>query len=315
MEPAPDRPNTDNGQEYACLLGLTSLSEYLDYVAAEAIVSEDPKDLAEQWRRATDRRAQLERDEEHWTNQLPATAKKPPELQPLSPEMTERVPQVLADPVFQRAFAIVRTRIAMAPLDELVVYQRSVNLDHVHVLEQRLGANPSPEELFRFCLPTERELPPYRVRPIKKDSFVFISDSTDLRFLEPVVLAGDQIVDYQPFGPVAGVVGLVVGYGSNFLNVISAEGRLILNNGNHRAYALRHLGITHAPCLIQDVARRDELEAVAGGRLSRDPDAYLKHPRPPYLSDFFDPTLSRKFRLIRKSRHVRVTFKVEEISI
>ena len=111
------------------------------------------------------------------------------------------------------------------------------------------------------------------------------------------------------------VVGLVVGFGSNFLNVISAEGRLVLNNGNHRAHTLRELGITHAPCVVQEVTRRDELKVIGGGRLRRDPDKFLKSPRPPLLKDFTDPGLSRKVRLVKKTRQVRLRFEVEEESV
>ena len=70
-----------------------------------------------------------------------------------------------------------------------------------------------------------------------------------------------QILGHQAFGPVARVLGLPVGYGSNFLNIIEAEGRLLLHNGYHRAYALREAGLTHAACIVQSVSRRDEWRA------------------------------------------------------
>ena len=51
-----------------------------------------------------------------------------------------------------------------------------------------------------------------------------------------------RLSDYHAAGVVAGVVGLVIGYSSNYLNVVAAERRPVLNNGYHRAYALRALG-------------------------------------------------------------------------
>jgi hypothetical protein len=110
-------------------------------------------------------------------------------------------------------------------------------------------------------------------------------------------------------------VGLVVGFGSNFLNVIYSENKLILNNGNHRAIALRQMGITHAPCIVQEASRREDLKLIAGGRLRRDPDSYLKALRPPLLRDFFDERLTTRLQLMRKSRFVRVNFSVEEINL
>jgi hypothetical protein len=47
------------------------------------------------------------------------------------------------------------------------------------------------------------------------------------------------------------VVAIAVGYGANFLAAAHVEGRLILWNGSHRAYALRAAGHTHVPCLIK----------------------------------------------------------------
>ena len=86
-----------------------------------------------------------------------------------------------------------------------------------------------------------------------------------------MVLAPDQVTGYRPFGPVAGVVGLVVGFGSGYLNVIACEGRLVLNNGYHRAYALRELGVTHAPAVVQEVQRADEVGAAGGTAVPAEP--------------------------------------------
>jgi len=85
----------------------------------------------------------------------------------------------------------------------------------------------------------------------------------------------------------------------------------VLHNGCHRAYALRELGVTHVPCVIQRVANRTELKAIATGTLRRKPDFYLKEPRPPVLKDFFDPALEKKVALPRTVRKVKVRFTTE----
>ena len=102
--------------------------------------------------------------------------------------------------------------------------------------------------------------------------------------------------------------------GTNLLNVVSAEGRLVLNNGSHRAYFLRELGITHAPCVIQRVTRRDELEFI-GSELQQNPDRYLKAPRPPILKDYFDPALRKVVAVTKKNRSVRVQFGYEQMDV
>ena len=107
-------------------------------------------------------------------------------------------------------------------------------------------------------------------------------------------------------------MGIAVGFSSNLLNAIYAENRLILNNGNHRAYALRNLGVAHAPCVIQHVSSRDELDLVAASAVRSDPDLYLKHPRPMMLKDYFNPKLHKVVPVHRRLRQVIVQFEAEE---
>jgi len=47
----------------------------------------------------------------------------------------------------------------------------------------------------------------------------------------------------------------------------------VLNNGHHRASALRECGVRQVPFVIQKVTRREELDVMAIGDLSRHPDA------------------------------------------
>src|SRR5439155_25311177 len=139
--------------------------------------------------------------------------------------------------------------------------------------------------------------------------------STDLRFLESVLLQFDKISGHKPQGPVAGVIALLVGFGSNFLNVIHVENRLVMNNGSHRAYALRDIGITHVPCAIQRVSRRDELRVIGNVELQNNPDNYLKDARPPLLRDYFDPALKKIFKVPRRLRQVKIAFGIEQIDV
>jgi hypothetical protein len=315
----PSRPGEEQVSADDCLylVGHTPLDQYLDFMEAET-AGEAPgrAQLADDWRAADDRRRALEEAERRWLATPPLHAEPDRRVLPLPAEM-EPLGRALADhPRFRRAFATVPAKVALVELDALVAYQRTIHLDHVRRLSERLGPRPGPRELFEFCLPTEPpEAPPVRVRRAGDDEFLFTCESTDLRFLEAVSLRPEQINHHAAPGAVAGVIGLVVGFGSNFLNVISAEGRLVLNNGNHRAHALRTLGITHAPCVVQAVTRRDELKVVGGSRLRRDPDKYLQGVRPPMLKDFSDPQLTRRVSLLKKTRHVRVTFQVDEESV
>src|SRR5438128_1844359 len=83
----------------------------------------------------------------------------------------------------------------------------------------------STAAVFRFCLPYDHPPAEFRAGRISDDSFAFVSQSSDLRFLEAVMLRPDQVQGYQALGPVAGVIALVVGFGSNYLNVVAANDR------------------------------------------------------------------------------------------
>jgi len=132
-----------------------------------------------------------------------------------------------------------------------------------------------------------------------------------MRFLGAMPMAAENIKDYPPPGNLAGVIGLAVGFGSNFLNAIYAENRLILNNGSHRAYALRDLGITRVPCIVQHISSRDELGVLACTAVTDAPNFFLQDRRPMMLKDYFDPRLRKVLRVQRRLRQVTVKFDVD----
>src|SRR5206468_1125898 len=110
--------------------------------------------------------------------------------------------------------------------------------------------------VFRTCLPTDMPQPRVKWMRVRENKFVFMSPSNDLRYLGEMPLEPDQIQDYPPPGNLVGIIGAGVGFGSNFMNAVYAENRLILNNGSHRAYVLRKLGITRVPCIVQHASSR-----------------------------------------------------------
>src|SRR5207245_1035717 len=168
--------------------------------------------------------------------------------------------------------------ISIVALYRLVVVQKHVNLRYVDEIKRSLGSSPSPEEIFRLCLPFDHPHPPARISRVAQNAVVFVSPSEDFRFLDQPVLNPLQVARYQPAGVLAGMLGLAVGYGSNYLNVVHVENRSVLGNGSHRAYALRDLGITEAPCIVQQVSRRDELSVVLAGEVAQNPERYLGDP-------------------------------------
>jgi hypothetical protein len=264
----------------------------------------DLGDLTAEWRAANDHVLNLEKDEAGVADNPPVTA--------LADSLRPLATAVMADPVYKRAYRFVPTDVAVIDLNRVVVFQKFINLAYVEELKRRLGSTPSPEAVFRLALPLQPEQPQFHMMQNTQNMYTLISTSTDFRFLEAQVLQPQKVPSLESTGRPVTILGLAIGYGSNFLNVLHAENRLVLGNGSHRAYALRELGITEIPCLVQRVTRRDELELVASGDLAISPDRYLKSARPPMLRDYFDSALRKIVPVYRKNRVVRIQFGVEQ---
>ena len=295
-----------DGEEHSFLLARASLEEYLSFVSSYATdgAGDDRRRLMKEWKAAASRMEQLRsEDPEHADHHHPDV---------LPTNMRALATKVENDPIFQRAFSDSEYTFGVVDLDRVVVSQKLVCLDHLKRLQATLGSHPTAEQLFRFCLPWDRTVPEVRASRIGDEEFAFVSASSDLRFQEAVLLRPDQIKDYRPVGPVAGIVALVVGFGSNCLHVLQLDGRLILNNGHHRACALWEMGIRQIPCVIQPITHPDEIGLHAPRAVRRNPAFYLTDPRPPLLGDYFDATLSRRLNVGLTSKQVRVSYSVEE---
>lgn len=291
------------------LLGQPPLHEYLDFISETAIGGEDesPAALTQEWCRANDYYQRLE--------ELEAGIADRAERRDPDPCLATLVAGVMADPYFRNAFDTLPTTIGMVELEKLIAYQKSVTWSFVEQAKARLGPSPGAEAVFHFCLPVGERDTRIEIRRGGARRFLFHSESMDLRFHATKLFGPEQVLDHDPVGPVAGVVGMVVGFGSNFLNVIRADNRLLLHNGYHRACALLDLGIRHAPAIIQTVTRFDELGLTARRVVTEDPDFYFKSARPPLIKDFFDPSIRRVIRTPKLRKVIELTYEVRDYTI
>jgi hypothetical protein len=291
------------------ILGQPALQQHLDFVRDIVLGGEtaDLRAACDEWRRANDIYHELEESEAGIADEA--------ECLDLDPALEPLAEALRADPHVRRTFDTLPTRIAMVELDRLVIYQTQVTLQFVEAVKARLGPHPSPEALFNLCLPVGRREAPVEIRRTGSRRYTFTSESTDLRFLEAALLQARQVAGHDSYGPVGGVVGLFVGFGSNLLNVVQADRRMVLHNGYHRACALRALGITHAPCLVQTVTRRAELAVAATEKVNDDAAFYFKAARPPLLKDFFDPRLARVMPVRRTRKVVEISFEAKVYEI
>ena len=264
------------------LLGQPPLQAYLEFVEEMAIADESVAraTLVDEWRAANDYYGELEETEAGIADEV--------EIFDIDPALQPLADAVAADPRFRRAFDTLPTRFAMVEIDRLVVGHPYVSRNHIDRICTGIGSAPTPEALFRFCLPLDRVEAPVQVRKTGPRSLHVLVG------VQRLPLPGDRAAarrhrsaGYEPLGPLGGMVGVMVGFGSNFVNVIQSDDRLLLHNGHHRVCALRALGITHAPCIVQSVTRLDELRLVASRTVLDDPAFYFRSKRPPLAEGFF----------------------------
>ena len=291
------------------LLGQPPLCDFLAFLDNAVVDGKhmNRAELADEWRTANDYYHELEESEAGYADEI--------ELRPLDPACRSLANDAMADPRYRYTYDTFPTSFMMVELDRLVVFQTHVTRQFTDKLAAQLAPSVEPEALFRFCLPPEAADTPVQTRKIGSERYAFTSESTDFRPHKPVLLRPDQICDHTTFGPMSGVVGLVVGFGSNFFTAIHCNDRLLLHNGYHRAYAMRAMGITHAPCIVQTVTRRDELEVAVKSVVADDPAFYFGSGRPPVLKDFFDPRIAKTFKVHKMLKMIEVSFSVRDFAV
>ena len=294
------------GDEEIWLLGQPPLSKLLQFVRDTVVdaAAVDRAALTAEWRAANDYYEELEKSEAGIANQG--------SHRELDAGLARLAAQVQAHPHYRRCFNTLPSSFGMVELDKLIVCQRHVTHNFVEAIKARVGPAPDPEALFRFCMPLETpDDTPVEILEVGSHRYTFRCESTDFRFHEPVLLRPEQAHGYEAYGAVAGIVGLVVGFGSNFLNAVQVGKRILLNNGYHRACALRSLGITHAPCVIQTATRADEVSIAVKSVVAESPEFYFESARPPLLKDFFDPKIRKVLRTRKRVRQIEVHFDIK----
>lgn len=296
-------------EQFIYLLGRPTLNGFLRFAKSEQLGEElmDPKILRKEWLAAQSYIQELEKTEAGCADGA-VVQELPKRLAPLRKKLE-------ADPVFQKSYDTLPTKIGMVELERLVVYQKHINIDFAAKLKADLGPKPNLEEVFRLALPYHHPEPPARWMKTHGDGYVFMSPSNDMRYLGSVVLKPSELTTRRFHGSVVGIVGLLVGFGSNFLNVVQSKNRLVLRNGSHRAYALRDLGVTHAPAIVQTIESPDDLRVADGGALRDNPELYLDNPRPSMLKDYFNPRLRKVVTVPRQVRQIRIEYETQEVFV
>jgi hypothetical protein len=298
-------PAAGTGTEEWCLMGPRQLSSHLRYVEELALAgpAADPSAVAQFWRDAREVYRQLEVAE--------AGAADEPDVRPLPRALAAHQARLQASPALRHTFNTVPVAFGMVELDKLVISQYNVTRAIVEGLRASFDGRPTAPRLAALCLPLDTGAAGFRLAYRDEREFVFVSDAHDMRFLGASVLRGAELAAMAVQGHPQAAVALGLGFSANVLNAIRLGNRLVLNNGHHRAFALRAMGVTHVPCLIQVCASHAELSEAASSEICDNSDLYFESPRPPLLRDFDRPALVRTVHTPRLRRQVRVSFKVD----
>lgn len=235
-------------------------------------------------------------------------------VRPIPEQWQALVDQVAQQPLFQKTFQNLPVSFEVVEVDKLVAAQRAVNLTYVQRWQKRYAA-PTFAELITICLEPERERQPIQHVQVGSNTHVFSSPVSDVRFLDSAareVIPEDLLLAESGGLPSNAVVALV-GYGCSSINVFKVGQRLILNNGFHRVYALRALGVTDVPVVVQHV-HNPSLELPA--RIADLPSHYLVHEkRPVLLKDFFEPGLAVAVKVPERIRVIKVSVNYSQYDV
>jgi hypothetical protein len=306
--PAAPRPVQALDQEL-CLMGATRMSDFIDFVRERAIGGRDMDrgDLADMWRDASVVFADLQTAE--------AGAADKPQVLPLSKALQAHVNKLVKLASFQQTFSNVPVAFGMVELDKLVVCQQHIGRTSVDHMVSSLSTPLADADLAAVCLPLTAGNAGFRVAHQDGERFVFVSDTHDMRFLGAQLVNPATMKGLSVNGHAQAVVALSVGFTTNVLNVVRYGGRLVLNNGYHRALALRELGVTHAPCLIQVCAHWEDVGLAGSSEMYDNGPVYFSTARPPLLRDFANPKLMRAFATRRLTREVRIKYEVDSLQL
>ena len=300
---------TEDRLDMVWLLGQPHLQDFLSFCETKVVGGEkmNPRDLADKWRAANDFYYELEKSEAGIADSI--------DCRPLDRRLARLASALEASNWFRNSFDNLPYSIELIELDKLVVSQIQVERRFAHGIAAKLGESPSPAELFRFCLPLERELPPVAIKRLASNRYQFTSPSSDFRQHDPLLLRGADIAHLNLPGAAAAMLGISVGFGSNLMSGIRSGKRVLLQNGYHRAYALRSAGVTHAFCVIEHVTRKDELRLTATEGVLNDPEFYFAAKRPPILRDYFNPRIAKQLRAKRMECLVELEIKVRTSTV
>jgi hypothetical protein len=237
-------------------------------------------------------------------------------VQDIPPKYSDYLSKLENSHSFKSAFNHLPAYFKVVEIDKLVALQNLVNLDYVNKLIKSMRKNPNFDELLDICLSDKKNVPETSEMCTQKH-VIYSSDNTDIRFLGAIPVSPDVIADKDVFigGIPAKALLLVFGYGSSPINVFNYRDRMFLNNGFHRVYALKMLGVKHIPVVVQNIT--DPLLEM--------PERFVYNPelmnqissseRLPLLQDLFNKDYIVDLKVKPKRKAVKLSWNIDYVTI
>ena len=223
-------------------------------------------------------------------------------------EFKEELELLKQKPGFRNSFNNVSTEFKMVEIDKLVTHTVSVYLDSVEKFLAEYRQRPSPQQLIDICLPLTKNTSDCSRLRVDQFNYVYSSNDLDFRLIDviPKPVAELGLSEISEGLPVRALV-MLFGFGFPMVKVVRVGKRLVLDNGFHRLYSLRSLGVKHVPAVVTNdasgVSKYLPLDYVANS------------PRPPLFKDFFDPELTVEVSQQKKKRVVKISILPEVIDV
>jgi hypothetical protein len=202
----------------------------------------------------------------------------------------------------------------MVNLDQVVIEQRELILNYTNRLENEISFPPNEKQLLKFCLTPEKRVARPKAKKGDSSTYYFSSPSKEFRFLGGHLKEEVTIDDIEKTGigglPTHAVI-LFLGYPSFCMSGYKVGGRVIMNNGTHRAYTLASNGVKKVPMLLINRTRSDFPEKLQGLKK----DYLLLNPRPIMLKDYLNNSLTRQFKQKETRMIVKVNWNTGKLNI
>ncbi|MGB4116623.1 MAG: hypothetical protein WBK51_08775 [Polaromonas sp.] len=301
--------SADQPDQVLCLTGVTRLADFITFVRERTTggVERELGELAGTWRKAACSFEALQATEAGIADSV--------KVLPLPRMLRTHVKKLTKLAHFQQTFSSVPVAFGMVELDKLVVYQQHIMSSSVLKMTQTLTPDMNHTAMADLCLPLTQTDAGFRMVSQDDGRFIFLSDNHDARFQGAQLVKPSDIKGLKINGYSQAVVALSVGFTTNVLNVVRYGSRMVLNNGYHRAFALRQMGVTHAPCLIQVCAHWEDLSLVGSREMMDNGPVYFSAARPPLLKDFADPGLTLAFPAKALRKEIRIKYDADSAQL